>query len=184
MKLPPDNRPLSHGPGSGHLAVLITVAVVLGGCLNHFQIHPRQPPSGLVTWNEEVVRGKLLIRIEGAHPAGEGPFPAVLVHPEAGHSAREMRGILHSLAFEGYLAVAADYRREKRGVFRSTLFTWKDPGDVTAAFDVLQAHPQVDRRRIGAMGYSQGGIYSLLIAAQSQQLLDSDHSVDELSESP
>jgi len=164
MRFPPDRQPRSRG----RLAVLATVASVLGGCLNHYQIHPRQVPSGVVTWNEEVVRGKLLLRLEGAHPAGEGRFPVVLVHPEAGHSAREMRGILHSLALEGYLAVAADYRRARGGVYRSTLFTWKDPGDVTAAFDLLRAHPRADRERIAAIGFSQGGVYSLLIASQTR----------------
>lgn len=76
-----------------------------------------------------------------------------------------MRGVVRDLAEAGYLAVAADYRREKGGVYRNTLFTWQDPDDPRAVYDIVRAHPQVDPARIGFVGFSQGGVYSLLIAA-------------------
>lgn len=156
----------SDAPSYPLVAFLLAVVIVLPGCLNHFRIHPRRPPDEVVTWNGQAPRGQLLLRLEWAQPAGEGPFPAVLVHPEAGHPARQMRGILHSLAAAGYLALAVDYRRARQGVYRSTLVTWKDPSDVTAAYEILRAHPRVDPERIGLMGYSQGGVYSLLIASE------------------
>jgi dipeptidyl aminopeptidase/acylaminoacyl peptidase len=145
--------------------VLASACLLLSGCLNHYIFHPRTDPPAVQTWSGTAVRGKLLIRLEWARPQGEGPFPAVIIHPEAGHVAREMRGVARDLARAGYLAVAADYRRERRGVYRSSLFTWQDPEDPTAVLDLVLRRADVDRARIGLLGFSQGGVYSLLIAA-------------------
>lgn len=147
--------------------VIATVALVAAGCVDHALVHPRTAPEGVREWSEAVVRGKLLIRLEWATPAGEGRLPAVIVHPEAGHEAREMRGVLRDLAAHGYLAVAADYRRAIDGRYRNTLFTWRDEGDVRAVFDIVRTSPRVDPERIGLLGFSQGGVYSLSIAAQT-----------------
>jgi dienelactone hydrolase len=137
-------------------------------CLDHYVLHPEKDPLNVSAWDEEVVRGALRIRLEWVRPQGDGPFPVILIHPEAGKEARQMSGILRSLALEGYLAVAADYYRlpdgERKG---SSLFAWSEPGDATAVLDLVRARPDVDAQRIGAMGYSQGGVYSLLIAAHS-----------------
>ena len=150
-------------------STLLILPLLLTGCLNHFVFHPKKEPPGVVSWSDQAVRGKLLVRLEWARPEGEGPFPAVLVHPEAGHTAGEMRGVVKDLAREGYLALAADYRREQGGVYRDTLFTWRDPDDPRAAFDILRNHPLIDKERIGLLGFSQGGVYSLLIAAYTGQ---------------
>lgn len=109
----------------------------------------------------------MLVRLEWARPVGQGPFPAVVVHPEGGHVAREMRGVVRDLAREGYLAVAADYRRASHGTYRETLFPWRDPRDPLAVWELVRAHPQVDRSRVGLLGFSQGGVFSLLIAAMT-----------------
>jgi dipeptidyl aminopeptidase/acylaminoacyl peptidase len=149
--------------------ILVAGIVALAGCMNHYLIHPETPPSTVITWTEEVERGELLIHLEGARPAGEGVHPGVLVHPEAGHEAVEMRGILSSLAERGYVAVAADYRRRIDGKFRRTMFAWRDREDPLAALGLLRDHPHVDPERIAALGYSQGGVFSLLIAASAPE---------------
>ena len=146
------------------------VVAFLVGCSNHYLIHPKTRPPEVVAWSETVERGELLVRLEAARPPGEGSFPAVLVHPEAGHTAKEMQGILYSLAQAGYLAMAADYRRKRGNRHRKALFAWRDPEDPLAALRVLQDHPLVDSRRVGAMGYSQGGVFSLLIAAETPEI--------------
>ena len=148
--------------------VALLAALLCTGCLNHYVLHPKTPPPGVATRSETVAAGRLLVRYEWALPAGRGPHPAVLVHPEAGHTAREMRGVLHDLAGRGYVALAADYRRASpRGGHRSSLFNWREERDARAAFDHLRAHPDVDRERIGLLGFSQGGVYSLMIAAHT-----------------
>jgi hypothetical protein len=58
---------------------------------------------------------------------------------------------------------------EKNGIYRSTLFTWQDPDDPRAVLDLVRARPEVDTGRIGLLGFSQGGVYSLLIAGYTGQ---------------
>jgi dipeptidyl aminopeptidase/acylaminoacyl peptidase len=165
-------RPISSTWPVWPVAVLLAggCALATGGCVDHALGHPRTAPAGVTEWRETAVRGKLLIRLEwAAPPEGPGPLPTVIVHPEAGHEAREMRPVLRDLAAHGYLAVAADYRRAIRGWYRESLFTWRDPGDPRAVFDIVRAHERVDSERIGLLGFSQGGVYSLSIAALTGQ---------------
>ena len=98
---------------------------------------------------------------------GAGPWPTVLVHPDGSATAAEMRGVLWDLASRGYLAVAADYRRLHDGTYRRTLFPWCEEAESTAVLEVLGAQPWVDPQRLAALGFSQGGIFSLLLAAQT-----------------
>jgi dienelactone hydrolase len=146
---------------------MLAVAVLLSACrpANHYLVHPQQPAGGTVTWSEDIQRDQLLIHIEGAHPPGGGPFATVIVHPEGGHTAADMRGIIWDLAGQGYCAVAADYQRRIGGTYRRSLFAWRSVADATAIVDVITQHPEVDPERIAVLGYSQGGVYSLLIAA-------------------
>ncbi len=142
--------------------------IVLPGCVSHYRIHPRQDPESVQAWSEEITRGHLRVRLEWVRPTGEGPFPAVMVHPAAGKDASQLRGILRSLALHGYLAVAADYKRLPDGTSRGgSLMAWHDPDDPEVVLDLLRQRPDVDAGRIGALGHSQGGIYSLLIAAHT-----------------
>jgi dipeptidyl aminopeptidase/acylaminoacyl peptidase len=137
---------------------------------NHHLIHPREVPAQVQTWVEDVVQGPLAIHLEWARPAGPGPFPAVLVHPDGGSTAVKMRGVIWDLASRGYLAVAADYRRLQRGKYRWTLFPWRAEGEITTALELLRSHPLVDTRHLAALGFSQGGIFSLLIAARVPEI--------------
>ena len=158
------------GAASTALVFALLAAPTLHGCLNHYLIHPRETPPGVVTWQQEVTAGSLRIHIEGARPKDEERFPAVLVHPEAGKTAKQMRGVLRDLASRGYLAVAADYERLLRGRYRPTLFAWREKKDTTAALDLLRADPRVDGTRIATLGFSQGGVFSLLIAARAPEV--------------
>jgi dienelactone hydrolase len=152
-------------------ALVLACPLLLAGCVDHALGHPRTAPAGVAEWRETAVRGKLRIRLEWAAPSpppaeGSGdPLPTVIVHPEAGHDAREMVPVLRDLAAHGYLAVAADYRRAIRGWYRETLFAWRDLGDPRAVWNIVRAHDRVDPARIGLLGFSQGGVYSLSIAA-------------------
>jgi dienelactone hydrolase len=142
------------------------------GCVDHALIHPRAPPAGVGEWSERVLRGELQVRLEWARPSGPSAavqrrLPTVIVHPEAGHTAREMRGVLRDLAARGYLAVAADYQRARNGRYRDTLFAWRDAEDPRVVVDRVAAHPWADPSRLGFLGFSQGGVLSLVIAAHT-----------------
>jgi dienelactone hydrolase len=143
------------------------VYVALAGCMgvNHQLIHPRERPPAVIAWSDDFTRDRLLVHIEGARPSGDGPFPTVIVHAEEDEDATAMRGVLWDLASHGYLAMAADYRRWLQGAYRRTLFAWRSAADVTLSLDITRAYPTVDQARIGALGFSEGAVISLLIAA-------------------
>ena len=146
--------------------LLVAILPLLAGCVDHYLGYPRRPPPGVATASETLARGRLLVRLEWARPPAGGRRPAVVVHPEAGHVAREMRGALLDLAARGWVAVAADYRRAGGG-HRSTLFTWRDRRDPLAVWERVASDPGVDPARIALLGFSQGGVYSLVIAAET-----------------
>jgi len=149
-----------------------TLVVLAGGIVScqlpdRYLIHPKEVPPQVYTWVEDVDKGPLRLHLEWARPAGAGPFPTVLVHPDGSATASDMRGVIWDLASRGYLAVAADYRRLREGTYRRTLFPWCNEADSTTVLEVLRAQPLVDPQRLAALGFSQGGIFSLLLAAQA-----------------
>jgi dipeptidyl aminopeptidase/acylaminoacyl peptidase len=154
----------------GRAVIAIAACLGLAACNyfpDHHLVHPRTQPAGVATWSDAVLAGALLIHVRGARPPGDGPFPLVIVHPEGGKTAREMEGIIWDLAQHGYAAVAADYERWIDGAYRRNLFAWRSAADVTAIVDIARSYPGVDRDRIGLLGFSQGGVISLLIAAHA-----------------
>src|SRR5713226_6372250 len=152
-----------------------TLVVLAGGIVScqlpdRYLIHPKEVPPQVYTWVEDVDKGPLRLHLEWARPAGAGPFPTVLVHPDGSATASDMRGVIWDLASRGYLAVAADYRRLRDGTYRRTLFPWCEEAESTAVLEVLRAQPWVDPQRLAALGFSQGGIFSLLLAAQAPDI--------------
>jgi dipeptidyl aminopeptidase/acylaminoacyl peptidase len=111
--------------------------------------------------------GDLRVHVRGARPPGGGPFPAVVVLPEAGKTAEDMEPIAWDLATSGYVAIGADYERSTNGGYEPQLFPWRSAADVDAIFTVLARCPEVDPQRVGVLGFSQGGVLALLIAAHA-----------------
>lgn len=141
--------------------------IALGGCAqaDHYLIHPREAAPQVVVWSADFSRDQLLVHIEGARPPGPGPFPTVLVHPEEDETATAMHGVIWDLAAHGYVAIAFDYQRMLDGKYRRNLFAWRSASDITLPIDVTRAYPEVDQDRIGALGFSEGAVVSLLLAA-------------------
>ncbi len=137
--------------------------------MNNYAIYPRVVPPSVIVSTEARDSGPLRIHAETAAPAGPGPFPAVLVHPAGGERATELRGVITDLAMHGYLAVAVDYERLIEGKYRRTLFPFREEADLMRAVALLEADPRADRARVALMGFSQGGVFSLLIAAEVPQ---------------
>ena len=141
--------------------------ILLAGCAqtNHQLIHPRQAAPATIVWSADFARDVLQVHLEGARPPGVGPFPTVLVHPEEEATASDMHGVIWDLAARGYVAIAADYRRRIEGKYRPSMFAWRSTGDLTLILDAMRAYPEVDRSRIGLLGFSEGAVVSLLMAA-------------------
>lgn len=157
----------------------IVLPLATTGCLRHHLIHPHRLPQDVTSREQSEVVGNLRVHVEWAGPPGPGPLPTVIVHPEAGKTAREMRGVIWDLATRGWLAVAVDYARrdEDGGDFDETLMPWRSPGDPLAAIDLVLQDPRVDRQRLALLGFSQGGVFSLSIATQGDELASRSASV-------
>jgi dienelactone hydrolase len=100
-------------------------------------------------------------------PAGTGERPAVLIlHGSAGPSARE-EGYAAVLNAAGFVTLEPDLWAARgltggaEGRPKTVLETLPD---VYAARALLAAHPAVDAGRIGVMGFSFGGVASMLAA--------------------
>jgi dienelactone hydrolase len=141
--------------------------ILLVGCpqTNHYLIYPHKAAPELTVWSADFARGDLKMHIEGARPPGAGPFPTVLVFPEEERTASDMHGVIWDLAARGYVAIAADYERRIEGKYRRSMFAWQTSGDLTLILDTMRAYPEVDQNRIGALGFSEGAVVSLLMAA-------------------
>jgi dienelactone hydrolase len=155
-------------------ANLVSSVVALGlvafaGCVrtDHYLIYSREKPPQVVTWKADFSREELLMHIEGARPPGPGPFPTVIVHPEEEETAVDMHGVVWDLAAHGYLALAVDYERFLDGKFRRTTFAWRSAEDIMLPIDATLSYPEVDPDRIGAVGFSEGAVLSLLMAAHA-----------------
>ena len=149
--------------------LLATACGVACGHADHYLAHPREPGPRVATWEKTFARGWLVVHVRGAAPREPGTFPAVIVHPEGGKTADDMQPVLWDLAARRYVAIAADYRRFVGGHYRRNMFAWRSDADSTAILDIARGLPEVDRSCVGLLGFSQGGVYSLLIAAHAPE---------------
>lgn len=112
-------------------------------------------------------------------PSGKGPFPAVLLIAGSGPHDRD-----ESLMGHKPFLVLADYltrkgivvlRADKRGVGKSTgdyaTATTNDfASDAEAGVAYLKTRSEVDPRRIGLIGHSEGGIVAPMVAARNHDV--------------
>jgi dienelactone hydrolase len=107
------------------------------------------------------LRGQLAV------PAGEGPHPGVLVMSEARGLGEQARRRAAMLAEQGYVALCTDVygdgvRYEDPQESGPPLYALRKRPKllrerVLAGFEALRARPEVDARRIGAIGFCFGG---------------------------
>ena len=93
-------------------------------------------------------------------PPGNGPFPAIVIVP-AGHAGRLAAATFPNFFLSQGFAVLAYDRRNERAPFE----TYAD--DAIAATEMLRARPDIDGRRVGLWGHSQGGWLSLIAASKA-----------------
>jgi acetyl esterase/lipase len=111
-----------------------------------------------------VGKQKLQLQLDVARPAqGAGPFPAVIILHGAGPLNKGRQANLplaFDLAGRGYVAIAVSYRHEARHKFSDPIH------DVQAAVRWLRANAaryKIDKKRVGALGYSVGGGLACLL---------------------
>lgn len=141
---------------------------------------PRRPqtPVKPYPYREEEVSypgGAAGVRMAGTLtlPKGKGPFPAAVLIAGSGPNGRDERLFDHAL-----FLVLADHltrhgvavlRFDKRGVGQSTgdfaaATTTDFAADAEAAAAYLRSRPEIDRRRIGLIGHSEGGVIAPMVA--------------------
>jgi carboxymethylenebutenolidase len=121
-----------------------------------------------------------------AIPEGAGPWPGIVMYPDAGGARAAFRDMATRLASLGYAVLVPDvyYRSgdwapfDMAGVFgdageRNRLFAMMKAitpevmaADAGAFFDYLAARPEVSGQRFGTTGYCMGGRTSLMVAGR------------------
>ena len=140
-----------------------------------------QPAVQPGTQEEEliVVNGAVSLAGTLMLPAGKGPFPAVVLLSGSGPQDRDAEifgfKVFQQLAAHLARSGVAVYRYDDRGVGGSTgqpaLSTSQDvAGDALAILASLGARPDIDRRRIGLLGVSEGGSAASIAAARSSDV--------------
>lgn len=112
-------------------------------------------------------------------PQGKGPFPAVVLVHGSGPINRDGEVFGHKpfLVLADHLSRQgiAVLRYDKRGVGQSTgnrrdATTLDLAADAEAALRFLRGRPEVDTRRIGIIGHSEGGLIAPLLASRDPAL--------------
>jgi pimeloyl-ACP methyl ester carboxylesterase len=150
------------------------------------EVQPRRPqmPSKPYPYKEEDVSydnasAKVTLAATLTIPEGKGPFPAVLLITGSGPQDRD-----ESLMGHKPFLVLADYltrkgiavlRADDRGVGKSTgtfaTSTTADfATDAEAGVAYLASRTEVDKRRIGLIGHSEGGVIAPMVAARNPQV--------------
>ncbi|MDA2891380.1 dienelactone hydrolase family protein [Mycolicibacterium sp. BiH015] len=122
-------------------------------------------------------------------PGGEGPWPGIVMYPDAGGSRTAIRTMADTLAGYGYAVLVPDvyYREgdwepftmatvfsddaERKRLFRmmSDVTPARMASDACAFFDYLSSRPEVTGEAFGTTGYCMGGRTSLLVAGRVPQ---------------
>ena len=119
-------------------------------------------------------------------PNGEGPWPGIVMYPDAGGARTTVRAMADTLAGYGYAVLVPDvyYREgdwepftmatvfsddaERKRLFQmmSDVTPERMASDATAFFDYLSSRPEVTGETFGTTGYCMGGRTSLVVAGR------------------
>ena len=179
-KISPDGTTIEGNWLQGGGAVPLTMSRVEK--LPEFK-RPQTPKKPYPYRDEEVAfeNGTAGIRLAGTLtiPEGKGPFPAVVLLTGSGPQNRDEEVFSHRpfLVLADYLTRRgiAVLRSDDRGVGASTgdfskATTGDFADDAIAGIDFLKTRPEVDPKRIGLVGHSEGGMIGPLAAGRSNDV--------------
>lgn len=140
---------------------------------------PQEPTKPYPYRSEDVAYGNTAEHVHLAGtltlPEGKGPFPTALLITGSGAQDRDETLLGHKpfLVLSDYLTRrgVAVLRVDDRGVGGSTgdflnSTTGDFATDVEASLAYLRSRPEVDKRHIGLIGHSEGGIIAPMVAAR------------------
>jgi carboxymethylenebutenolidase len=112
-----------------------------------------------------------------AEPSGKGPFPGIIVIQEWWGLSDWIKGNARHLAEQGYVALAPDLYRGKvttDPTVARELITGlphdRALRDLKAAVDTLAGRANVDKDRLGCIGWCMGGGFALELALQDPRI--------------
>ena len=133
----------------------------------------------------DIDTGEGLMNTFVVHPDGTGPFPVVLFYMDAPGKREELHDMARRLAAAGYCVVLPNlyYRRtrdwwlaERNEATMKVMFEHMNSltnamvvHDTAALLRFLEAQPQADARRVGAVGYCMSGPFVMAAAAEWPQ---------------
>jgi pimeloyl-ACP methyl ester carboxylesterase len=159
----------------------LTVPLRLGRNAVAQPARPQEPKPPFPYRSEDVAYKNGDITLAGTLtlPAGGGPFPAVLLITGSGAENRDEEVFGH----KPFLVLADDLTRsdivvlrvDDRGVGGSTGRDTRPTSadfarDVLAGVRFLKERPEIDPKRIGLVGHSEGGLIAALAASQSEDV--------------
>ncbi len=112
-------------------------------------------------------------------PEGEGPFPAVVLISGSGQQDHNETIFLHKpfLVLADHLARngIAVLRYDDRGVGKSKgkandATSLSNAGDAEAAVNYLLQRPEINKRKIGLAGHSEGGLIAPIVASRNRNI--------------
>ena len=145
---------------------------------------PQEPKTPFGYKTEDVVyeNKKAGINLAGtlSIPKGEGPFPAVILVSGSGPQNRDEELVKHKpflviadyLTKNGYAVLRYDDRGigESQGNFQ-TATTADFTTDAISAYDYLKGRDDIDKKKIGVCGHSEGGMVAQMMAAKLKKKL-------------
>lgn len=139
------------------------------------------PSEGLTVAEGKVLSGDFQVPIYEAHPVVGGRYPVVLVLPGWTGMEEFFKDFTRRLAKEGFLGITFEPYAREGGVLHLS-----DPqaigkivnpipdarvmGDLEAILAYIKQHRAAQSDRIGVTGFSRGGLYTFLFAAQSSEI--------------
>jgi len=143
-------------------------------------VRPQNPVKPYPYKEEEITfpNGKAKISLAGTLtlPTGKAPFPAAILISGSGPNDRDESIVGHRpfLVLADHLTRKgiAVLRYDKRGIGKSTgdfanATTEDFAADAEAALAYLQTRKEIDAKRIGLIGHSEGGLIAPMVAARS-----------------
>jgi len=139
------------------------------------------PTEGLTVADGKVLSGNFQVPIYEAHPVASGRYPVVLVLPAWTGMEEFFKDFTRRLAKEGFFGITFEPYAREGGVLHLS-----DPqaigkivnpipdarvmGDLEAILAYIKQHRAAQSDRIGVTGFSRGGLYTFLFAAQSPEI--------------
>ncbi len=134
---------------------------------------PASPVSAFEQTSISGLGSTKMVHAELFMPDGKGPFPAVLILHTSGGVKKYDIAYAQKLAQEGY-ACLIPYYFDAYSIsyatrnWATTVYAENILSDFTAEIQYLKDQPKINKEKIGAVGFSMGGYWALILAGMKK----------------